>query len=345
MFVLLALLVAPAGATPTDVSEEAELRFSLGVRAYRDEQYEEALLHLLAANRLAPNLNVEFNLARCYEQLGQLDLAWRHYDLVARTETDAEGRASAERARERLEDRVARVRVTSDPPGASVYVQRKDLGSRGTTPLTLALTPGEHALLLSLPGHADASVRATLKVGAEASVSMSLAPDGEPPAPEGPTWTATRLRVGGQVLVEATPGACALPMLGVGGVARVPATPVPGPPPGAALGDGPITLSVTLSEGGREWTRTLPLTRPDKKRAALADASAPSAWLFDRCAPADGPAVAAALAALPTKTRLDALAVLGEWAAVSGADPSTAVAACAAGDCASLGALLAAPKG
>lgn len=67
-----------------DYAEEADLHFNLAIDDYREGDYEAALEHLLHSNRLAPNRNVVFNIARCYEKLGQFDQAYRHYaDYVA----------------------------------------------------------------------------------------------------------------------------------------------------------------------------------------------------------------------------------------------------------------------
>ncbi len=54
-----------------DLADEADLRFQLGAEAYQQGNFKEALQHFLASNRLVPNKNVVFNIARAYEQLRQ----------------------------------------------------------------------------------------------------------------------------------------------------------------------------------------------------------------------------------------------------------------------------------
>ena len=109
-----------SGRAPSvDLAEEADLQFRLGVAAYRSGELTSALEHLLASHRLVPNRNVVFNLARTYEELGQLDSAWRYYDQYVRTETDPTARAEADQALLRLGPKVARVKVDTDPPGAT----------------------------------------------------------------------------------------------------------------------------------------------------------------------------------------------------------------------------------
>jgi outer membrane receptor for ferrienterochelin and colicins len=158
-----------------DLAEEADLKFSLGVEAYRSGRFVEALEHLLASNRLAPNQNVVFNIARCYEQLGRFPEAFRHYADYRAAQTDAERRAEADRALERIRPQVALVEVTSVPPGATIYLDRRDLGARGVTPRVLAVPPGAHEVLLELAGHEPA--RATgidAATGATRTVSLPL---------------------------------------------------------------------------------------------------------------------------------------------------------------------------
>jgi tetratricopeptide (TPR) repeat protein len=158
MIALLLCLVSivhadPAVAGPVaDLAEEADLHFRLGVDAYRRGDWSGALEHLLLSNRLAPNRNVVFNIARAYEQMGRYSEAFRHYVDYLALETDLERRASAEQALARIRPRVAVLRVESDPPGATIYVDRKELGPRGSTPRLLALDPGPHTVLLEAPG-------------------------------------------------------------------------------------------------------------------------------------------------------------------------------------------------
>src|SRR5579862_5759593 len=63
----------------TDVADEADLHFRIGAERYQAADYRGALEHFLASNRLAPNRNVLFNIARCYEALHEYPNAYRYY--------------------------------------------------------------------------------------------------------------------------------------------------------------------------------------------------------------------------------------------------------------------------
>jgi outer membrane receptor for ferrienterochelin and colicins len=163
---LAAFLAAPAlPAVADNTADEAELRFNRGVAFYRDRRYEDALAEFFHSNRLVRNRNVIHNIARCYERLGRFDEAYRYYtDVLAEDPTDADREAVAE-SLARLAPRVALLHVETEPPGAEVFIERVDLGSRGQTPRTLALPAGEATVILALAGHREVTTEATLQTG------------------------------------------------------------------------------------------------------------------------------------------------------------------------------------
>jgi outer membrane receptor protein involved in Fe transport len=174
-FALLARDPAPALATET--AAEADIEFQLGNDRYDAGDYKAALAHFLASNRLAPNKNVLVNIGRCYEQLKLIPEAFGYYSLALEAETDPHKKQRIEESRERLQDRVARLTVETDPPGAVIYLDRKDLGSRGVAPQTLAFSEGEHTVLVELPDFEPArSERLALSLGEETKVTLKLKP-------------------------------------------------------------------------------------------------------------------------------------------------------------------------
>lgn len=167
--------MAQAPSANVDLAEEADLHFQQAIDHYRAGRFEKALEHLLRSNRLVPNRNVAFNIARCYEQLGRFDEAFRHYHDVLSAEPDPKGQANAREAIARIQPRVALIEVETDPPGAQVFIDRQDLGSRGTSPRTLALPPGPHTVIVTLDGYESARVGPmTLETGARKKATMKL---------------------------------------------------------------------------------------------------------------------------------------------------------------------------
>ena len=51
--------------------------------AFAKRDYEKALSEYFVSYRLVPNRNVLFNIARCYEAMGESNLAWRYWHDVS----------------------------------------------------------------------------------------------------------------------------------------------------------------------------------------------------------------------------------------------------------------------
>jgi len=150
-------LLAPHTALADDVADEADIEFAFGADRYQAGEFRLALLHFLASNRLAKNRNVLFNIARCYEQLKQYPEAHRYYSRALVGETNPTEIAKSRDAIARIAPRVALLSIESDPPGARIYLDRKDLGERGTAPQELALPPDTYRVLAELDGYEDAT--------------------------------------------------------------------------------------------------------------------------------------------------------------------------------------------
>lgn len=182
-------LYVPA-ARADDVADEADTQFNLGAEEYQTGNFELALSHFLASNRLARNKNVLFNIARCYEQLRRFPEAHRYYTRALEVETSSAASSSITQALERIADRVALLQITTDPPGARIYLDRKDLGERGSAPQVMALPPRSYRVIAELDGHRDAiSDPVPLRIGTQRSVTLKLE------------------RIIGTIAVQGTPGA------------------------------------------------------------------------------------------------------------------------------------------
>jgi outer membrane receptor for ferrienterochelin and colicins len=162
---LLALLLAPVGARANNTADEADVTFEVGNQAYARGQYVEALRSYFTSYRLVPNRNVLYNIARCYEALGRYNEAYRYYNDLSREPLPERDAAEVDQALSRLRPKVALVRVTTQPPGAEVFVDREDLGARGLSPQTLALSPGRHEVMVSKEGYRRARVEVDLARG------------------------------------------------------------------------------------------------------------------------------------------------------------------------------------
>ncbi len=159
-----------------DVADEADLQFRIAAEKYQAGDYRTALEHFLASNRLAPNRNGLFNIARCYEALHEYPDGYRYYVRAAQGETDAGARSRIDEAMKRIAANVAILTVVTDPPGATIYLDRKDLGQRGAGPQTFGLAPGTFRVIAEAPGYEDAiSPPTPLQAGQAVAIELKLA--------------------------------------------------------------------------------------------------------------------------------------------------------------------------
>ncbi len=171
---MLAISAAPA-ARADGLADEAELHFQRGADLYRRGEYSSALEHLMLSNRLVPNRNVVYNIARTFEQLRRFADAHRYYVDALAGETDAQAIKEATAAIARIAPEVAVLNVVTDPPGATIYIDRKDLGSRGVGPRALALPPGRYRVIAERDGYEPMiSEPIEARLGAETKVPLTL---------------------------------------------------------------------------------------------------------------------------------------------------------------------------
>lgn len=172
---MLAQLATPRVALADDVADEADHLFTLGAERYQEKDYKGALQHFLASNRLVRNRNVMFNIARTYEHLKQFSDAYRYYQRSLEGETDAAIKQRIKEALARIGPSVALLTVTTEPPGALVYLNRKDLGDRGAAPQTLALVGGTYTVIAELAGYDEATMpNVELRTGTEKTINLKL---------------------------------------------------------------------------------------------------------------------------------------------------------------------------
>lgn len=253
LFLLVALVVSARAAQADSIADEADFRFHRAGNLYRQGKVEEALSEFLASNRLVRNRNVIFNIARSFEELKRHNEAYRWYVEILGDEMPDADRQDLYDALKRLRPSLALLQVESTPPGATVYVDRKDLGARGQTPVTLALPPAKVAVLVELAGYRPHTQVVTLATGRTAVVRPDLeriygavALEGEPAGfevrlegePVPVSQGKALLPPGTQVLTISAPGhaperiAVQVPE---GGVAPVKFRLLPLPPPAGAL--------------------------------------------------------------------------------------------------------------
>lgn len=203
-------LVSPAVAAAQGATGNAEARtyFEEGNRLYqeasraRGSQRTNLLQRSLEAYvdslQIVRSRNALFNAAIVLDELGRHDEAFNYFSEYLRIEgLPTADRDDATARRDALRMKVAVLRVVTEPPGALVWVDRKDLAPRGETPIELALPPGKRNTFIEKEGFVSIERSEEIVQGETATVELQLSalpvvppvlepesePLGEPPRP------------------------------------------------------------------------------------------------------------------------------------------------------------------
>jgi len=135
------------------------------MHAYEERRFHDAIAAFRRAGELVPSADLWFNIARSYEELGEVDGAIENYRRYLRDRVDPpdrerveehirqlEERAEAERLRARAAPTTGTIRVEVDVVGAEVFI---DDGEVGTTPIAVPLTytAGDHEMTIRRDGY------------------------------------------------------------------------------------------------------------------------------------------------------------------------------------------------
>ncbi len=104
--VALAVVVAPLSiptAHAQDSRAQARAHYQTGSKLYADGEYQRAIAEFAAADKLAPSPMLEFNIALCYDNLGDRAEALRRYRIYLKAMPSASNRGTVEGKIRRLE--------------------------------------------------------------------------------------------------------------------------------------------------------------------------------------------------------------------------------------------------
>lgn len=187
---LVALLAAsPSAAAAQGRTENAEARvyFEEGNRlfeqanraraAQRTELLQRSLEAYVDSLRIVRSRNALFNAAIVLGELGRSAEAFNYFSEYLAIEGLSEAdRENAAARRDALRSDVAVLQVDSEPEGALLWVDRKDLAPRGVTPIELALPPGEHRAFVEKDGFEPVERTQTMVRGVTTVLSLALLP-------------------------------------------------------------------------------------------------------------------------------------------------------------------------
>jgi Tfp pilus assembly protein PilF len=188
LLVFLLLNGGLASAQPSKKArKQAAAEFARGEALYGKGEFAEAIHAFEEANRLSPHWRSLFNIARCYENMGDPAKSIAYYRrALAAKNIDPASRSDIRQRMKRLSSRPVKVFISSRPSGARVTVDGRAEPEPGQTPLVVKLPPGEHLLLLRKDGHHLEAKRIVVEMDKELPVEAKLEPLPAPCPPPAP---------------------------------------------------------------------------------------------------------------------------------------------------------------
>ncbi|MBU1432540.1 PEGA domain-containing protein [Myxococcota bacterium] len=169
---------SPAQPQETGSDEAYQAAKKRAAQAFNNGEFEEAALFFKEAFDVQPRGNLLYNIGFCFEKANNLPNAVRFYQrFVEAMPSDPKRGAVQEKINEiklQLKDLYVTVNVTSNPPGALIFIDAKSNGVMGKAPLSFELLPGVYHILAELEGYELAKKKITLEDARQAQVSLSL---------------------------------------------------------------------------------------------------------------------------------------------------------------------------
>jgi hypothetical protein len=157
--------------------ERASAEFGLGMNDYRRGDFASAAAHFQVAYESLPDPAPLFNLARSWEGANEITRALEAYERYLASAPDASDRGEVLARIELLRQRPVEVFVSSQPPGAFIFVDGSTEPIPGTTPLVTRLQPGRHTIALVREGFSRQERAVEVRAGERQTVAIPLTAD------------------------------------------------------------------------------------------------------------------------------------------------------------------------
>jgi hypothetical protein len=188
LLIALLALAVPSLAFADEASDARKAKdlFAAGQKLYKADKYAEAVLKFEAAYAAKPHPVIYFNIARCYEQLGDASKAVKAYRDYLRLSPEAKDREAVNESiaildRKVKEKAVTHVTVVVDPAAARVEIDGTPVGG---TPALADLAAGVHKVVVTYDGYEKLERTVTTAPGQSVELNLALRRlAGAPPPP------------------------------------------------------------------------------------------------------------------------------------------------------------------
>jgi tetratricopeptide (TPR) repeat protein len=169
---------APASPEEARTLKQARELFTSALALYKQGRFAEALAKFEETWALRPHPSIQFNLGKCFEELGDSSKALRAYREYLRLAPEATDRDVVSESIARLERSLRakglqQLSVTAQPAGAHVTVDGAELGP---APATVTLPVGVHRVVVSAEGFASFEKAVLLQLLEASSLEVTLEP-------------------------------------------------------------------------------------------------------------------------------------------------------------------------
>lgn len=175
LLLLVGVWASPAMAQPdTPPPDQARTLSLQAAKAFKAKDYGRALDLFQKANQMVPHPNLEVNIGRCLEALGQPEQAIAHCRAALEApNVPAATAAAAQKCVKRADDALKRpiLELKSAPEGATVYIDGRRMGR---TPWRGIVLPGKHRVELDLEGYARVEKLLVAERGATYPLDFTL---------------------------------------------------------------------------------------------------------------------------------------------------------------------------
>ena len=153
--------------------KKAKFHWGLGAKFFKNGKYPEALAEMRKANLAIPLPATVFNMARCYQEMGQYAEAVEYFQQYME---EGDNKKKLKRTEEALAELIPKafgsVEITCDPAGANVQIA--GIGAGPCPFVKEQVRAGKWIVIASAQGHTDARQQMTILPGERNKVALTL---------------------------------------------------------------------------------------------------------------------------------------------------------------------------